>query len=219
MRNIFERGLYCVIDPAAKISPSTKVGSFCIIGGNIKIGKNTVIKNHVEIRTDGGLVEIGDGCVIDSGVLLEGPCIIESNVTIGPECEIRPGVKINKSSYLQGRNRIADNCVIDMGATIKYGSILTSNVYIGRDCFIGPNVIMTGDDQSRGQPEAGNEKSTRIGAETFIGANSILMPAVHIGSQNIIGACSFVRGGTGDQEVWFGNPAKCRKTRRKQDVD
>jgi len=214
-----KKGLHCIIDGSVEFGSGSEVGNFSILSGDVKIGKNTVIKNYVEIRATGGLVTIGDNCVIDSKSLIEGPCVFEDNVVVGPDCEIRPGVTMRSSSYLQGRNRIANNCVIEPGVTIKYGSILTSNVYVGEGSFIGPNVIMTGDDTSRVQEEAGNRKSTRIGAGTFIGANSIFMPAVHIGSECIIGACSFVREDTFDKEVWFGNPAKFKKTRNKKDVD
>lgn len=219
MMNKYTKGLHCIIDDSVEIGSGSEVGNFSILSGDVRVGKNTVIKNYVEIRANGGLITIGDNCVIDSKSLIEGPCIFEDDVVIGPDCEIRPGVTVRSSSYLQGRNRIANNCVIESGVTIKYGSILTSNVYVGEDCFIGPNVIMTGDDTSRVQEEAGNRKSTRIGAGTFIGANSIFMPAVHIGSGCIIGACSFIREDTFDKEVWFGNPAKFKKTRNKKDVD
>jgi acetyltransferase-like isoleucine patch superfamily enzyme len=47
-----------------------------------------------------------------------------------------------------------------------------------------------------------------IGDNTLIGANVTLMPGFSIGSNSIIGACSQVRNNVGDNEIWFGNPAK-----------
>jgi acetyltransferase-like isoleucine patch superfamily enzyme len=208
-------GEYTIIGNRVKIGKNCKIGNHVIIENGVDIGPNTIINNFVELKPGTEKIKIGKGCLIDSRVMIEGNCIIGDRSIVGPSCEIKSGVILEEDAQLQGRNRLANNCYVEQGALIKYGSILTSNVRIGKDCFIGPNVIMTGDDTSRSQSEAGNQLSTSIGARTFVGANTIFMPSVHVGEDCLIGASSFVRDNTNNNEVWFGNPAKLR--RKKED--
>ena len=71
--------------------------------------------------------------------------------------------------------------------TIKYGFVLTDT----------PN-LKEGDYKDVG----------KIGDGTLIGANVCLMPGFSIGANAIIGANSQVINQVGDNEIWFGNPAK-----------
>ena len=50
-------------------------------------------------------------------------------------------------------------------------------------------------------------KPIRIGAHTFIGMNSTILPGSNIGSNCIIGAGSVVRGIIPDNSIAYGNPA------------
>jgi len=54
-------------------------GEYCLIEEGVIIGKNTVLKNFVELRT--GTV-IGDDCYIDSRVSTSGDCFIGNRVII-----------------------------------------------------------------------------------------------------------------------------------------
>ena len=48
----------------------------------------------------------------------------------------------------------------------------------------------------------------KVGAHTFIGANSTIMPGVTIGSRAVIGAGSVVNKDVPDETVWAGVPAR-----------
>ena len=39
-----------VIDPTAELHESVKVGPFCVVGANVKIGKGSVLTSHVVIQ-------------------------------------------------------------------------------------------------------------------------------------------------------------------------
>jgi len=208
-------GKFSLVHPKAIIGQNVIIGNFCIIPANVVIGDNTIIKNNVEMRTSdsGHGIHIGAGCLIETGVLLDGACDIESTVTIGPFCEIKNNVNCKKNSYLQGCNRIAANCVIGEESLIKYGAILTSNVFIGKNCFIGPHVIFTGDDASRNAIKAEEPHTSRVDNGAFIGANSCMMPGTSIGKNALVGACSFVREDIGNDSLWYGIPARFIKKR------
>jgi len=54
---------------------------------------------------------------------------------------------------------------------------------------------------------------TMIGNDVWIGAESMLMPGVHIGDGAVIGARSLVTKNIGSYEIWGGNPARLIKKR------
>jgi UDP-2-acetamido-3-amino-2,3-dideoxy-glucuronate N-acetyltransferase len=45
-----------------------------------------------------------------------------------------------------------------------------------------------------------------------IGANSTILPGINIGRNSMVGAGSVVTKNVGDNEMWFGNPAKFIKS-------
>ena len=52
-----------------------------------------------------------------------------------------------------------------------------------------------------------------VGDGAIVGANVSLMPGASIGRGAMIGACSQLRDVAGENEIWFGNPAKFYKMR------
>ena len=161
-----------------------------MISENVSIGKDAFI-HPTAVVEDG--VMIGDRTHI-------GPfCIIRKNARIGSDCrftaycEIRENVTIGDKTGFGSRCTISANATIGSNVSVKYSFVLTDT----------PNL------------EEGNVKDVgSIGDGALIGANVTLMPGYSIGRNAIIGACSQVRNDVGDDEIWFGNPAKLFKTRK-----
>ena len=158
-----------------------------MISENAKIGRNVKI-GHYTIIEDGA--EIGEGTKI-------GPfCVIRKNAKIGTNCkftaycEIRENVEIGDNTAFGSRCTISANAKIGKDTTIKYGFVLTDTPNLKKD----------------GEKSVGN-----IGDGVLVGANVCLMPSCSIGHHSIIGACSQVREDVGDNEIWYGNPAKFYK--------
>jgi UDP-2-acetamido-3-amino-2,3-dideoxy-glucuronate N-acetyltransferase len=153
------------------------------IGKNVKVGLFSIIEDGVEI---------GDNCFI-------GPfCIIKKNAKIGFGCKL--------SSYCE----IRENVVI--GNNCQFGSRCT----ISKNGQIGNNVIIKYSFVLTDTPELQeNELKSvgRINNGVLIGANVTLMPGISIGQNSIIGACSQIRTNVGENEIWYGNPAKFFKFR------
>lgn len=192
-----------------KIGKGVKIGKYCIIDDNVIIGDNTVIKNFVEIRCeDNSPTIIGSGCLIESGVLLDGKCEIKNGAIIGPGCELKNNVIIEEGVVLQGRNRIAKNCIIKENSLIKYGSILTSNVLVGKNVFIGPNVIFLGSELSRSATHAGADNTSTIGDLAFVGAGTKVNAGINICNNAIIGAMSFVNKEISEAATYVGCPIR-----------
>lgn len=142
------------------------------------------------------LALIEDGAVIGENVSIGPFCIVRSGAQIGDNCkftaycEIRNNVKVGANSAFGSRCTISANCIIGKNVTIKYAFVMTDTP-----------------DLKEGQKKV----SAVVDDGTLIGANVTLMPGFNIGKNCIIGACSQVRAHVGDNEIWYGSPAKFYK--------
>jgi len=170
-----------------------------IVKKEYSVGQNVVISPQSKICKN---VEIGDFVLIEDNVTIGentkiGPfSIIRSGANIGKNCsftaycEIRGNVIIGDNTKFGSRCTVSANAIIGDNTTVKYGFVLTDT----------PNL-----------KEGGVKSVKGIGNNTLIGANVCLMPGFSIGNDCIIGACSQVRSDVGDNEIWYGSPAKFYK--------
>jgi len=161
-----------------------------MINKNAKIGKNVTIGSYVIIEEG---VEIGD------------------NTKIGPFCIVRTGAKIGKNCSFTAYCEIRENAVIGDNCTFGSRCTICAETIIGNNVTIKYGFVTTTMDfNSKKDLKAGT-----VGDNSMIGANVMLAPGGSIGKNSIIGACSQVRTMVGDNEVWFGNPAKFYRTNDK----
>ncbi len=154
-----------------------------VISKKAKIGENVKVGDYVIIE-DG--VIIGDNCEIGHFSIIRKNAIIGDNCKFTAYDEVRENVVIGDNCTFGSRCTICAETVIGNDVTIKYGFVTT-----------------TMDFNSKDDLQAGT-----VGDGCMIGANVMLAPGASIGKNSIIGACSQVRVKVGDNEVWFGNPAK-----------
>jgi UDP-2-acetamido-3-amino-2,3-dideoxy-glucuronate N-acetyltransferase len=152
-----------------------------MINENAQIHPLAYIEENVEI---GENTKIGPFCIVRKGAK------IGRNCSFTAYCEIRENVTIGDNTKFGSRCTISANAIIGDSVTIKYGFVLTDT----------PNL-----------KEGDSKRVGSIGDGTLIGANVCLMPGFSIGRNSIIGACSQVRSNVGDNEIWYGNPAKFSK--------
>jgi len=163
-----------------------KIGNFCIIEKGVNIGDNVTIGNYTMIQAGAKIdnqTTVGNFCSIGKNVH------IGNNVTIKSYCEIRTNVKIGDKSSFGSRCTLCADTIIGENVNVKYGFVTT-----------------TMDFKEKKDLVAG-----AVASNSIIGANVILMPGASIGRNAVIGACSQVRSVVGDNEVWFGSPAKFYK--------
>lgn len=158
-----------------------------MISKNAKIGKNCNIHPLAYIEDD---VEIGVGTSIGPFCIIRNGARIGANCKFTAYCEIRENVVIGKNTSFGSRCTISANCKIGSNVVIKYGFVMTDT----------PNL------------EENNEKVfSYIDDNVLVGANVCLMPGFNIEKGAVIGACSQVRSQVGENEIWYGNPAKLFK--------
>jgi acetyltransferase-like isoleucine patch superfamily enzyme len=158
------------------------------------IGHNTDIKGLIDIRKAGGIIQIGNEC------LIEGSLVTERSVS---KITIRDNVHIGGGSIL--------DCVISItieeDVLISYGCIIVdsdnhSSRYSVRRLDIA--------DWKRGKHnwDSHVHKPVIIRRGAWIGARSIILKGVEIGYGGIVGAGSVVTTDVPPWTIVAGNPAK-----------
>jgi len=166
------------------------------------ITKSNIISEKAWI---GDNVEIGDYTIIEDG------CVIGDNCKIGPFCIIRKGAKIGRNCKFTAYDEIRENVVIGDNCTFGSRCTICAETIIGNNVTIKYGFVTTTMDfNSKKDLQAGT-----VGDNSMVGANVMLAPGGSIGKNSVIGACSQVRSVVGDDEIWFGNPAKFYKANGK----
>ena len=186
-----------------------------IIGVNIKRGKGTIIKPFVFIDHD---VQIGDNCILKSGVRICSNVLIGNHTIIGQNSVIgSPGFGIEKKedgSFIRisqiGGVVVGNNVEIDALSTINSGTIeptiiednvmIDNHVHISHNVHIEKNCIITACSEISG--------SVYIGENTWLGPNCSIINGITIGKNVLIGMGAVVRKSTKDNVIIAGKPAK-----------
>lgn len=187
--------------PAAvnEIHASAVIDNLAIIGDNVAIGPNSVIKAGVTL---GNNTVIGANCVVNEnttigeGAKLHDNIVIYHSVIIGKMVEIHSGAIIGSDGFGLARDKdgwhkiyqlgrvvihdhvdIGANTVIDRGAiddtVIQQGAKLDNLIQVGHNVKIGKNTAIAG--------------CVGIAGSSIIGDNCLLGGGVGIAGHNIIG--------------------------------
>jgi NDP-sugar pyrophosphorylase family protein len=158
---------------------------------NLRPGRNGRCEGHFQI---GDQVFIGEGTVIEDGVMIKGPAII------GRNCEIR------HNAYFREDVIVGDNCVIGNSCEFKH-SLLFNNAKVPHFSYVGDSILgheahlgagvkvsnvklVPGNVtvEIDGEPyDTGLRKfGAMLGDHTDVGCNSVLNPGTIIGRGSIL---------------------------------
>ena len=154
-------------------------------------------------------------CVIGEGSKIWHFSHIMRDCTLGQRCNIGQNVVISPGCRIGANVKIQNNVSIFHGVTVEDG------------VFIGPHVCFCNDMLPRAITPTGALKGQEdwevgkvlVRAGASIGAGSIILPDVTIGSFALIGSGSVVTRSVPDQALVYGNPARlqsyvCRCARK-----
>ena len=200
----------------AWVAEDTKIGEDVIIMPGAVIGRPPVSTKGLARKSSLDLVpvEIGNGSVIGSNVVLyrglrigretligDTACIREG-VIVGDECIIAMGVTINYDTSIGSRTKIMDN------------SHITGNMIIEEDVFISV-LVTSANDNSMGRKRALDGPGEiqklvgpRIGRYATIGQGACLLPGIKIGENSIVGANAVVTKDLPPRVLALGVPAR-----------
>ena len=104
---------------------STYIAKNATVVGDVVLGENVSIWYNAVLRGDCGTITVGAGTNIQEG------CVLHEQTTLGENCTVGHGAIVHGCT-------IGNNCLIGMGAIILDGAV------IGNDCIVGAGALVTG---------------------------------------------------------------------------
>lgn len=152
-------------------------------------------------------------CFPPAAILNERYIHLGSYTMIGPHVTLSAGMVPGQACLTDPVVRIGDRCLLGRGS----GIVGHLSIEIEDDVWTGHNVYIT--DQNHGYADlavpisrqAMPELPVRIGAGSWLGHGTVVLPGATIGRHVVIGANSVVRGEIPANCVAAGNPAKVVK--------
>jgi acetyltransferase-like isoleucine patch superfamily enzyme len=153
------------------------------ISGQVKLGKNIYIGDHVTLIVEqGACLEIADDSFIGES------CYIKC---FGGKIEIGRDVSINSKSYINGCGGV---CIGDNTRIGTQSIIIASNHKFGE-----PDILVK---------DSITKQGIILGENIWLGARVTVLDGVKISSNSVIGACSLVSKPLDTSGVYVGVPAK-----------
>ena len=161
------------------------------------------MKNRTNVRIH-PTSDVSDDAIIGEGTSIWHESQVRERAHIGEKCILGKGV------YVDFDVTIGDNCKIQNRASIYHGTSLADGV------FVGPHVIFTNDKLPRAINTDGSRKSDddwevgpiSVATGASIGAGSIVLPGVNVGTFALIGSGAVVTRNVPDYGIVVGNPAR-----------
>lgn len=184
------------IEPGVQIAPNTTIWPNTYLHGNTIIGQGCVIGPNSIIRN----TQIADDCKVLSSVL-EG-AVLECGVDVGPFARLRQGAHLCEGVHMGNFGEVKDST---LGPGVKMGHFsYIGNANIGAETNIGAGTITCNYDGQK-------KHATEIGANAFIGSDTMLVAPVKIGDGARTGAGSVVTKDVPADMLAVGAPARAIK--------
>lgn len=185
-------GQFTYISPKVKLGKNVRIGHNCTLDGDITIGDDTVIWNHVTIVNR---VVIGHNCNIHSGAVIghDGYAYTEDvshrktmvkhfgGVSIGDDVLIGENVCISRGTIddtvlesgvkIDALGHIAHNCWFEQDAAMAVPCSVSGSVHIGRNGYLAGNII---------------RNQCTIGENAFVGLGAVVVKDVEA-NQTVVG--------------------------------
>ncbi|MEJ2563489.1 MAG: DapH/DapD/GlmU-related protein [Anaerolineales bacterium] len=169
------------------ILPNTHLQGKTVVGSRCRLGPNTILRDTA----------IGNGCEVTASVL-EG-AVLEDDVDVGPFAHLRSGARLCRGVHMGNFGEVK-NSTLKAGVKMGHFSYV-GDTMVGESTNIGAGTITCNYDGERKHP-------TEIGAEAFIGSDTMLVAPVKIGAKARTGAGSVVTRDVPDGAVAVGVPAR-----------
>jgi bifunctional UDP-N-acetylglucosamine pyrophosphorylase / glucosamine-1-phosphate N-acetyltransferase len=170
-----------ILWPGTYLHGNTRIGEGCILG------PNTIIHD----------TQIGNECTILASLLES--ATLENHVEMGPFCHLRPGAHLGEGVHMGNFGEVKSST---LGPGVKMGHFsYIGNATIGSNVNIGAGTITCNYDGV-------HKNHTEIGADVFIGSDTMLVAPVEIGEGARTGAGSVVTHDVPPHTLVVGVPAR-----------
>ena len=188
-----------IVDKKAQIDDGVEIGPLCVIGPEVKIGKNAKLVSQVNIA---GNTEIGEDCQLFPFVSLGHPPQDfkhkggDVSLKIGARTILRECVNIHPGSDSGRRDTIiGDDCYFMYNTHVAHEGrvgnnvVLSNGTQVGGCVTIGDNVIIGG--------LCAVHQFTRIGAHAFIGGmttvvKDVIPYGISLGNKQVLNGLNIV---------------------------
>jgi UDP-N-acetylglucosamine acyltransferase len=132
-----------IVDPAAELAEDVDIGPFCIIYGNVKIGRGTKLHSSVVV---GQWTEIGEKNEIYPGAVIGvAPQDLRYSgerayTRVGHRNVIREYVTVHRASDAEGTTWIGDDNLIMAYTHVAHNCILGNQIIIANSCGLAGHV-------------------------------------------------------------------------------
>ncbi len=194
-----------IVDPLnTYVDDTVEVGSDTIIHPGTMISGATVIGEGCEIGPNAQLIDarLADNVVVRAMSVVE-KATIASGAMVGPFARIRPGTELGEDVHV-GNFVEVKNSVLGAGAKANHLTYL-GDADVGARTNIGAGTVTCNYDGR-------NKHRTTIGAEVYIGSDTMLVAPVTVGDGAKTGAGSVVTKDVPPNSLVVGVPARVIRT-------
>ena len=214
----------------AVVRDGVRIGSGVIIHPFVVIESGVVIGDKVEIFPGSYIGKVPKGAAVARKFNYRQHIEIKSNCSIGPNAVIYYDVEIGENTLIgdgasiREQCRIGSNCLLSRYVTVNYETTIGNNTkimdstHITGKCHIGDNVfisLLVGSTNDSAIGKLGYDETRVIGPTiedgVAIGAGAMLMPAITIHKNAIVGAGSVVTKDVPAGTVVMGSPAVVKR--------
>jgi UDP-N-acetylglucosamine acyltransferase len=159
-----------IIDPTAEIAEGVDIGPFCIVHGNVKIGRGSKLHSSVVI---GQWTEIGEKNEIFPGAVIGvAPQDLRYSgerayTRVGHRNVIREYVTVHRASDAEGTTSIGDDNLIMAYTHVAHNCILGNQIIIANSCGLAGHVEI--EDMAVLGGMCGLHQFTRVGKLAMLG--------------------------------------------------
>lgn len=155
----------------------------------------------------------GTGNTISKTAIIAETAIL-NNVVVGDLTRVCDYVNIYRATLgkyvmIGVFSEIQNDCVVGDYSRVQSHSFIPAGTVIGERCFISHGYVGINDTFSNYKVNFNSELwgKIEIGSDVVIGSSVTMFPC-KIGNGAIVGANSLVTKDIGENEIWYGNPAK-----------
>lgn len=184
------------VDATVRIAPDAVIGRGCVLEGATSIGADSVVGPYSIVRDS----TIGERCRVEASVI-EG-ATLEDDVRIGPFSHLRPGAYLERHVEMGNFGEVK-NARLRSRTKMHHFSYV-GDADVGERVNIGAGTITLNYDGT-------SKHRTEIGADAFIGSDTLLRAPVRVGTGSATGAGSVVTKDVPDGMLAVGMPARSIK--------
>ncbi|MEC9373132.1 MAG: acyl-ACP--UDP-N-acetylglucosamine O-acyltransferase [Planctomycetota bacterium] len=135
-----------VVDSSAELGDGVRIGPYCVVGRDVRLGAGTTLHNHVTVQES---TVLGEDCVIyPYAVLGAEPQDLkylggETALIIGDRVRVREHATIHRGTEIGGgKTVVGSDCLIMVGAHIAHDCVLEDQVIVANGVMMGGHCLV-----------------------------------------------------------------------------